>query len=59
MKRSAEKRRKEEDKKVQKMIKNWDVVHCHICGNKISMTADAKMTPDGQYFICKNGCNNG
>ena len=40
------------DASVQRMLKTWDVVRCWYCGKKISML-NAKITKDGQHFICK------
>ena len=43
---------REKDNEVNKMIESWDMVTCRYCLKKLSML-EAKMTPDGQYFICK------
>ena len=47
--------KKEEDKKVQKMIEEWDMVNCRICGRSISMLK-AKMSLDGNGFVCEGAC---
>lgn len=44
--------KKDTDKTVDEMLKNWDKIKCHICGKEISML-DAVIVNRGEYFICK------
>jgi hypothetical protein len=39
------------DRKVEKMVAEWDMVRCHYCKKKISMLS-ARMI-SGEYFVCK------
>ena len=43
-----------EDKKIERMLKNWSKVRCARCGKVIDMlTADP--LPDGRGFVCRGG----
>ena len=52
MENKAPKKMIDTDASVAKMVREWDVVKCRICGKKISMLT-AKSVNEGQYFVCK------
>jgi len=39
------------DEDVSKMVREWDIVTCKICGRKLSML-DVVDFGGGQYFVC-------
>ena len=45
-----------QDKIVEKIIEEWDIVKCLICGEKISMLTSTKIRGDRGY-ICKGKHN--
>jgi len=45
-------KKEEADREVEKMVEEWDMVRCEICGKKISML-NSKILKNGEGFICE------
>jgi len=45
------------DKQVEKMIKEWDLVKCLVCGREISMLTSLRLDNERGY-ICKGRHDN-
>lgn len=52
MKNKPEEKKLNPDEVVQKMVEEWDIVRCKVCGKKVSML-EANLEKGGQFFICK------